>query len=312
MAQPGDGSVMITLLASSPVISGTQTGQATTDDAPINPFFKVTITDASPGNPTETVAVSLVNPLDADNGVLSDPNAPGDGGRVVNGIYLVSGSAGAVTKAVDGVVFTPTKGLVPPGQTVNTSFLLTDVSSTGLSATDGNTSVIATEVSAPKPNPPPLLTSTSGKDVLVGGSGDDVISGGKGDDVILGGSGNDTLSGDEGNDFLLGGAGNDVLHGGLGRDIFLHSAGDGQDTITDFQNGDRLLLDGYTIDHHDLNFANLDTNHDGLIGKGDIAASFTHDGDLVLNMAAYGACAVPDTVTLKGVAFLHSTDVAVT
>jgi hypothetical protein len=29
-------------------------------------------------------------------------------------------------------------------------------------------------------------------------------------------------------------------------------------------------------------------------------------------MAAYGAGATPDTVTLKGVAFLHSTDVAVT
>jgi hypothetical protein len=103
-----------------------------------------------------------------------------------------------------------------------------------------------------------------------------------------------------------------VLHGGLGSDIFLHSAGDGQDTITDFQNGDRLVLAGYTLDLHDLNFANLDTNHDGLLGKGDTAASFTQDGDLVLNLAAYGGSATPDTVTLKGVAFLHSADVAVT
>ena len=77
-------------------------------------------------------------------------------------------------------------------------------------------------------------------------------------------------------------------------------------------NGDRLVLAGYTLDLHDLNFANLDTNHDGLLGKGDAAASFTQDGDLVLNMAAYGAGATPDIVTLKGVAFLHSTDVAVT
>jgi hypothetical protein len=58
--------------------------------------------------------------------------------------------------------------------------------------------------------------------------------------------------------------------------------------------------------------SNLDTNHDGLLGKGDTSVSFTQDGDLVLNMAAYGAGATPDTVTLKGVAFLHSTDVAVT
>ena len=103
-----------------------------------------------------------------------------------------------------------------------------------------------------------------------------------------------------------------MLHGGVGSDIFLHGVGDGQDTITDFQNGDRLVLAGYTLDLHDLNFANLDTNHDGLLGKGDAAASFTQDGDLVLNMAAYGAGATPDIVTLKGVAFLHSTDVAVT
>jgi Ca2+-binding RTX toxin-like protein len=158
----------------------------------------------------------------------------------------------------------------------------------------------------------PHQNGTSGNDTLTGTSGNDVISGGKGDDFILGGSGNDTLSGDQGNDILIGGLGNDALHGGVGSDIFLHSAGDGQDTITDFQNGDRLVLEGYTIDLHDLNFANLDTNHDGLLGKGDTAASFTQDGDLVLNMAAYGAGAAPDTITLKGVAFLHSTDVAVT
>jgi large repetitive protein len=163
--------------------------------------------------------------------------------------------------------------------------------------------------SSPSPSP---ISGTSGNDTLVGGSGDDKISGGAGNDLLIGGSGNDTLYGGTGNDILIGGLGNDVLHGGLGSDIFLHSAGDGQDTITDFQNGDRLVLAGYTLDLHDLNFANLDTNHDGLLGKGDTSVSFTQDGDLVLNMAAYGAGATPDTVTLKGVAFLHSTDVAVT
>ncbi len=57
-AQPGNGSVAITFLASAPVISGTQADQATTDSRSISPFSKVTITDANPGNPTETVAVS--------------------------------------------------------------------------------------------------------------------------------------------------------------------------------------------------------------------------------------------------------------
>ena len=137
-----------------------------------------------------------------------------------------------------------------------------------MATASGNGSVSITPLaSAPVAGP--------GSDTLVGGSGNDQISGGKGDDFILGDSGSDNLSGDEGNDTLIGGLGSDVLHGGLGSDIFLHSAGDGQDTITDFQNGDRLVLAGYTLDLHDLDFANLDTNHDGLLGKGDTAASFT-------------------------------------
>ena len=149
------------------------------------------------------------------------------------------------------------------------------------------------------PSSDTLLTSTPGNDTLVGGSDHDQISGGKGDDFILDGSGNDNLSGDEGNDILIGGLGNDVLHGGVGSDIFLHGVGDGQDTITDFQNGDRLVLAGYTLDLHDLNFANLDTNHDGLLGKGDAAASFTQDGDLVLTWRLMERELLPTSLRLK-------------
>jgi Ca2+-binding RTX toxin-like protein len=144
----------------------------------------------------------------------------------------------------------------------------------------------------------------------VGGSGDDALSGGKGNDLLVGGSGNDTLRGGKGDDILIGGFGNDVLFGGRGIDTFLHSVGDGQDTIQDFQNGDKLVLTNYTLDHRDLNFSDLNTNHDGLLGKGDSSVSFNPDGDMVLNLAAYGASSA-DSVTLRGVAFLHSSDVAV-
>jgi hypothetical protein len=306
-SKPGAGSVMITLLAGEPVISGTQANQATTDNTPIDPFASVTITDPLSAGLIHTVSVF---PLNLTNGALSE-NAP-TGGSFNNGTYTVQGDAATVTKAVEGLVFTPIADQVPPGLSVTTTFIIADTNSAGLYAGDGNTSVVATQVSSPSPTTPPLLASTPGRDTLVGGAGDDQISGGKGDDFILGGSGNDILRGDQGSDILIGGLGNDVLHGGVGSDIFLHNAGDGQDTISDFQNGDRLVLEGYKVDLHDLNFANLDTNHDGLLGKGDTAASFTQNGDLVLSMAAYGGGAVPDTVTLKGVAFLHSTDVAVT
>jgi hypothetical protein len=65
------------------------------------------------------------------------------------------------------------------------------------------------------------------------------------------------------------------------------------------------------IDHRDLTFADLDTNRDGMLDKGDTAASFKQDGDLVLTLTHFGATS-PDSVTLKGVAYLHSSNVSVT
>jgi hypothetical protein len=92
-------------------------------------------------------------------------------------------------------------------------------------------------------------------------------------------------------------------------DTFLHGAGDGQDTITNFQNGDKLVLAGYSLDHRD--FGDLDMNHDGVLGKADSAASFTPEGDLVPNLTHFGA-ASPDSVTLNGAAHLYGSDISVT
>ncbi len=68
--------------------------------------------------------------------------------------------------------------------------------------------------------------------------------------AIEGGAGDDTLTGGVGNDTVAGGAGNDTLTGGGGSDIFVFAAGDGDDTITDFEVGiDTLeLLDGLGFD----------------------------------------------------------------
>ena len=84
-----------------------------------------------------------------------------------------------------------------------------------------------------------------GSDKLFAGKGDDLLLGGNGDDILLGESGNDTLLGEGGNDFLLGGAGSDVLFGGEGVDIFALTAGEGVDTIVDFEiNNDLIGLSG--------------------------------------------------------------------
>jgi serralysin len=68
-------------------------------------------------------------------------------------------------------------------------------------------------------------------------------------DVLLAGAGNDSLYGGGGNDTLAGGLGNDILTGGGGADLFAYSAGDGNDSITDFSavQGDKVDLDGVSF-----------------------------------------------------------------
>ncbi|HQQ63342.1 MAG TPA: hypothetical protein PLF22_07190, partial [Pseudomonadales bacterium] len=98
-----------------------------------------------------------------------------------------------------------------------------------------------------------------GIDQLVGGGGDDMLSGGAGDDMLVGdngvtgsgndgkdyldgGSGNDKLYGDGAADTLIGGTGNDLLFGGEGNDSYLINANQGQDTISDTDGSNTLVL----------------------------------------------------------------------
>jgi Ca2+-binding RTX toxin-like protein len=64
-----------------------------------------------------------------------------------------------------------------------------------------------------------------GSNKLIGSSHDDDVHTGRGNDILLGKQGDDTLGGDTGTDIMTGGAGNDT---------FDFAAGDGKDTITDF------------------------------------------------------------------------------
>lgn len=98
---------------------------------------------------------------------------------------------------------------------------------------------------------------TPGNDTLDGTGRNDRIDGRGGDDLLRGKGGNDELDGDSGNDTLLGGAGRDTLEGGTGDDVltggrgadeFEFERGDGNDRITDFQNGvDVIDLDDFTF-----------------------------------------------------------------
>ncbi|MCB1448719.1 MAG: FG-GAP repeat protein [Nitratireductor sp.] len=77
-------------------------------------------------------------------------------------------------------------------------------------------------------------------DVLYGQGDNDVLYGGDALDFLFGGSGSDTLYGSAGNDLLWGGDG----AGGDGvEDTFVFYAGDGWDTIYDYEAGtDRIVL----------------------------------------------------------------------
>ncbi|WP_373946874.1 family 16 glycosylhydrolase [Paracoccus marcusii] len=76
---------------------------------------------------------------------------------------------------------------------------------------------------------------------------DNLITANAGRNVLSGMAGNDTLKSYEGEDTLIGGTGNDTLSGGSGKDTFIFAAGDGRDTITDFdaRAGEILDIRGY-------------------------------------------------------------------
>ncbi|MBD2338738.1 hypothetical protein H6G64_17330 [Calothrix sp. FACHB-156] len=77
-------------------------------------------------------------------------------------------------------------------------------------------------------------TGTDASDVIYGYQGADTINGGAGDDVIWGGSSDDLITG---------GLGNDNIWGNAGKDTFAFAAGDGTDTINDFEKGqDKIKL----------------------------------------------------------------------
>ncbi|MBE7380098.1 MAG: esterase-like activity of phytase family protein [Leptolyngbya sp. SIO1E4] len=77
-------------------------------------------------------------------------------------------------------------------------------------------------------------------DTVFGEAGSDRIGGKGGNDALFGGEGDDQIWGDDGDDILRGGPGNDTLtgddnSGGSGADTFVLAAGEGTDTLTDFE-----------------------------------------------------------------------------
>jgi Ca2+-binding RTX toxin-like protein len=137
------------------------------------------------------------------------------------------------------------------------------------------------------------LSGGDGADEIYGDAGDDLITGGAGSDDLGGNSGRDTLLGEAGNDYLqgledddflsggdgadilIGGTGDDSLSGGDGDDVFVYAAGDGNDTITDFNFGNSGALDDGNTNNND--FVDLSAFYDSIF---ELRADFDDDGIL--------------------------------
>lgn len=125
----------------------------------------------------------------------------------------------------------------------------------------------------------------SGDDILYGGAGDDRLGGKGGNDSLFGGEGSDRLWGDDGDDLLRGGLGDDVLigddaSGGQGADTFVLAAGEGSDTIRDFEIGTDVigLADG-------LSFADLSFSGSDILAGDEILATVQGISAAQLNTA---------------------------
>ena len=132
------------------------------------------------------------------------------------------------------------------------------------------------------------MLSGAGNDFIDGKTGDDHLSGHLGNDTLLGGIGNDQLLGGEGKDFLNGGWNNDILTGGTQADTFAfdlvsfdwvgnerpRSLGD--DTVTDFKDGEDMLQLNMMGDFDNLNIRQVGS--DTLITFDEVGGSITLTG----------------------------------
>ena len=101
---------------------------------------------------------------------------------------------------------------------------------------------------------------------LNGGKGNDKLYGKWDKDTLIGGAGNDTLKGHLGGDIMTGGSGSDTFH--VGHADNLGDQGEctkERDVITDFEQGDRIVIEAIGMPGLDREDASLEFNRRGAL-----------------------------------------------
>ena len=108
------------------------------------------------------------------------------------------------------------------------------------SAGEYNFGLVSSKVNSFTNQSEQIIISVAGLETY-GAGGSDYIIGSTGNDTIYGGAGDDVIAADAGNDTIVGGEGDDWLSGGAGNDTFKYEKGDGNDTISDWNETDDVI-----------------------------------------------------------------------
>jgi len=136
-----------------PVLGGIfTTAGAVNDNASINPFSAVSVSDVD----NDSVSVHIT--FTAANGILAGTGVTGS-----NGSYTIISAAAATAQTnLQGLTFTPTANQVAPGITVVTTFTLTPNDGTANGTVDATTRVTATSINnVPVNTSVPVLSGTA-------------------------------------------------------------------------------------------------------------------------------------------------------
>lgn len=119
-----------------------------------------------------------------------------------------------------------------------------------------------------------------------------------GDDSLDGGAGDDTIRGNGGDDTIIGGTGADSLTGGGDDDTYIFNAGDGADTITDFNAGNSgSITDGNQANNDFIDLSNFYTD------LTELRNDFLDDGILNQSIGSFGDnTAIGGSIEMTGIA----------